>query len=92
MPAGYGVSPSEMTNRQLVIAVPFVLVIAVGNICLFAYAFVLEWSHLRRFSELVGLALIILFFLVFLVWMEVGFLSELLKRRRVKRGRIAKDL
>jgi hypothetical protein len=38
----------------------------------------------QRFSELPGLALVIVFFAVFLAYMETAYLREILKRRRAR--------
>jgi hypothetical protein len=73
-----------MTNRQLLIAVPLVLVVGAANLCLFAGAFALEWSGGRRLSELLARALVVVFFALFLVYLETAFLRELLKRRRAR--------
>ena len=79
---GGGIPVSQMTNRQLIIAMPLVCVVSVANMCLFAGAFALEWSGGRRLSELLGSALAIVFFAVFLAYLETAFIRELRKRRR----------
>jgi hypothetical protein len=79
---GGGIPVSQMTNRQLIIAVPLVFVVAAANICLFAGAYVLEWSGSRSLSALLGYALVIAFFAAFLAYLETAFVRELFKRRR----------
>ena len=88
MPGGRGIPISEMTNRQLLPAVPLVLTIAVANLCLFGYAFVVEWSGGQRPVALLSTALSIVFFAGLLAYLEIGFVIELLKRRRSKSGRV----
>ena len=82
MPAGIGIPVSTMTNRQLMIAVPLVFVICAGNICLVAGAFALEWSGGSRLWPLLGYAITIAFFAVFLVYWETAYVRELLRRWR----------
>jgi hypothetical protein len=71
-----------MTNRQLILVVPVVFVLSVANMCLFAGAFPLEWSGVRRVTELLAFALGIVFFAVLLMYLETAFIRELLRRRR----------
>ncbi len=85
MPAGRGIPVSAMTNRQLAIAVPLVFLIGIGNVFLFGYAFTLEWAGPQRLPEMLGLALTILFFVVFVAVLEIRFLWELFTRWRGKR-------
>src|SRR5262249_19286517 len=80
---GVGIPVSQMTNRQLIIAIPLVFVISAVNMFLFAFAFAMEWSGDRRFFELLGSALVIVFFVVFLAYGEPAYIRELLKRRRI---------
>ena|SRR6266540_2188968 len=87
MPGGGGIPIAEMTNRQLLLAVPLVLASALANFFLFGYAFVLEWSDGRRPVALLSIALSIVFFALILAYLEIGFTRELLKRRRSKSGR-----
>ena len=81
---GGGIPVSQMTNRQLLMAVLLVFVVCVANIGLFAGAFALEWSEGRRFTELLARALAVVFFAVFLVYQETAFLRELRKRRSAR--------
>jgi len=81
---GGGIPVSQMTNRQLIIAVPLVFVVSAANMCLFAGAFALEWSGGRRFSELLFSVLGIVFFAAFLAYLETAYIRELLKRRRAR--------
>jgi hypothetical protein len=81
---GGGIPVSQMTNRQLVMAVPLVFVVSVASMCLFAGAFALEWSGGRRLAELLVSALVITFFAVFLAYLETAFIRELLRRRRAR--------
>jgi hypothetical protein len=84
---GGGIPVSQMTNPQLFIAMPLVFVVSVVNIGLFAGTIALEWSGGRRVSEILAWGMVIVFFAVFLAYMETAFLRELLKRRRAKSGR-----
>jgi uncharacterized membrane protein len=79
---GGGIPVSQMTNRQLIIAVPLVIVVSMVNMCLFAGAFALEWSGGRRLSELLVSALAIVFFAAFLAYLETAYIREILRRRR----------
>jgi hypothetical protein len=88
MPAGIGIPVSKMTNRQLMIAVPMVFVICAGNICLVAGAFALEWSGGGRLWSLLGYAPAVAFFAAFLVYWEIAFLREVLKRWRARPDRV----
>jgi hypothetical protein len=81
---GIGIPVSQMTNRQLVIAMPLVFVVCAGNICLFAGAFALEWSGSGRLWPLLGHVLVIAFFAGFLVYWEIAYIRELLKRRSAR--------
>ena len=85
MPAGYGIPVSQMTDRQLVVAVPLVLALGVGNIFLFGYAFVLEWAGSRRPVELLSAALVVVCFAAFTAHLEARYVGELLKRWRARR-------
>ncbi len=78
---GIGIPISQMTNRQLIMAMPLFFVVSGGNICLFAGAFALEWSGSGRFRPLVSYALVIAFFAAFLVYWEIVFVRELLRGR-----------
>jgi hypothetical protein len=81
---GGGIPVSQMTNRQLFIAMPLVFVVSAVNIGLFAGAIALEWSGDGRVSEMVAWGMVIVFFAVFLAHLETAFIRELLKRRRAR--------
>jgi hypothetical protein len=81
---GGGIPASQMTNWQLIIAMPLVFVVSAANIFLSAGALALEWSAGRRLSELVVRGMVILFFAALLVYLETAFVREMLKRRRAK--------